>query len=113
MIAGLFGRLIGARGSEIRHNLVCWSSPRSCRGIVFITVGFGHVDQAARSGRDLRWPVRRSDVSWALRIDTLTGDADRRQLVSSLVHSIRSATCMTIRIGRASSPTCRSSPSPC
>src|SRR5580693_8388148 len=68
-IAGLFGRLIGARPSELVTTVLLFAS-MVLSWIAFVQVGFGHQDARVVlvpwivSG-DLR-------VEWALRVDTLT-----------------------------------------
>ena len=69
LIAGFFGRIIGARPSELVTTLFLFASA-ALSWIAFVRVGFGHVDERIvlmtwmQSG-DLK-------VDWALRIDTLT-----------------------------------------
>jgi NADH-quinone oxidoreductase subunit L len=69
LIAGFFGRIIGARPSELVTTLFLFAS-MVLSWIAFVRVGFGHVDERIvlmtwmQSG-DLK-------VDWALRIDTLT-----------------------------------------
>ena len=69
LIAGFFGRIIGARPSELVTTLFLFVSA-ILSWIAFVRVGFGHVDERIvlmtwmQSG-DLK-------VDWALRIDTLT-----------------------------------------
>ena len=69
LIAGLFGRVIGARPSELVTTLFLFASA-ALSWYAFVRVGFGHVDERIvlftwmQSG-DLR-------VDWALRIDPLT-----------------------------------------
>jgi NADH-quinone oxidoreductase subunit L len=69
LIAGLFGRLIGARGSEIvTTSLMAVSCVLSW--IVFWRVGFGH--ETAHVAIE-RWITSGElDIAWAFRIDTLT-----------------------------------------
>ena len=81
--------------------------------IVFFHVGFdGQAGHACHLRVDHVGRARR--VDWALRVDTLTRDAGRgddrlgaRPPLFDRLHGTR------IRTGRASSPICRSSPSPC
>jgi NADH-quinone oxidoreductase subunit L len=69
LIAGLFGRLIGARPAELITTLFLFIS-MILSWIAFVRVGFGHLDERIvlftwmQSG-DLK-------VDWALRIDSLT-----------------------------------------
>ncbi len=69
LIAGLFGRLIGARPAELITTLFLFVAA-ILSWIAFVRVGFGHVDERVvlftwmQSG-DLK-------VDWALRIDALT-----------------------------------------
>ena len=69
LIAGLFGRLIGARPAELVTTLFLFIS-MILSWIAFVRVGFGHFDERVvlftwmQSG-DLK-------VDWALRIDPLT-----------------------------------------
>jgi NADH-quinone oxidoreductase subunit L len=69
LIAGLFGRLIGARPAELITTLLLFISA-ILSWIAFVRVGFGHMDERIvlftwmQSG-DLK-------VDWALRIDALT-----------------------------------------
>ena len=111
LIAGLFGRLIGARGSEIvTTSLLIVSALLSW--VAFIQVGFGsgttrvQVASWISSGQ--------LQVDWAFRVDTLTaGMLVVVNTFSSPCTSIRSATCTRTRTVRASSPISRSSPSRC
>ncbi|HWV54900.1 NADH-quinone oxidoreductase subunit L [Pseudorhodoplanes sp.] len=84
LIAGLFGRLIGARPAELVTTLLLFVSA-ILSWIAFVRVGFGHVDERVvlftwiQSG-DLK-------VDWALRIDALTAVMlVVVTTVSSLVH---------------------------
>ncbi|MGD9803513.1 MAG: NADH-quinone oxidoreductase subunit L [Hyphomicrobiaceae bacterium] len=69
LIAGLFGRVIGDRASEIITTafliiaaVLSW--------IVFVDVGFGHTTTKVTL---MRWVTSGDlDVSWAIRVDTLT-----------------------------------------
>ncbi|HWV43604.1 NADH-quinone oxidoreductase subunit L [Pseudorhodoplanes sp.] len=69
LIAGLFGRLIGARPAELITTLFLFVSA-ILSWIAFVRVGFGHIDERVvlftwmQSG-DLK-------VDWALRVDALT-----------------------------------------
>src|ERR1700745_2700474 len=68
-IAGLFGRLIGARPSELVTTVLLFAS-MVLSWIAFVQVGFGHQD-----ARVVLAPFIVSGdlhVEWALRIDTLT-----------------------------------------
>jgi NADH-quinone oxidoreductase subunit L len=84
LIAGLFGRVIGARPAELITTLFLFVSA-ALSWIAFVQVGFGHHDERIvlftwmQSG-DLK-------VDWALRIDTLTAVMlVVVTTVSSLVH---------------------------
>jgi NADH-quinone oxidoreductase subunit L len=84
LIAGLFGRLIGARPAELITTLLLFMSA-ILSWIAFVRVGFGHMDERIvlftwmQSG-DLK-------VDWALRIDALTAVMlVVVTTVSSLVH---------------------------
>ena len=84
LIAGLFGRLIGARPAELITTLLLFISA-ILSWIAFVRVGFGHMDERIvlftwiQSG-DLK-------VDWALRIDALTAVMlVVVTTVSSLVH---------------------------
>ncbi|MFZ5693340.1 MAG: NADH-quinone oxidoreductase subunit L [Pseudomonadota bacterium] len=84
IVAGLFGRLIGARPAELITTLFLFVSA-ILSWIAFVRVGFGHVDERIvlftwmQSG-DLK-------VDWALRIDPLTAVMlVVVTTVSSLVH---------------------------
>ncbi len=84
LIAGLFGRIIGARPAELITTLLLFASA-ALSWYAFARVGFGHVDERIvlftwmQSG-DLK-------VDWALRIDTLTAVMlVVVTTVSSLVH---------------------------
>jgi NADH-quinone oxidoreductase subunit L len=72
IIAGLFGRAIGAKASEyVTTGLMIITALLSW--YVFITVGMGHVEGGPIKVEVLRWIQSGGiDVSWALRIDTLT-----------------------------------------
>ena len=77
LIAGLFGRSIGAKASEIvTSSLVGISALLSW--VVFFQVGFAHAEHGAEHAGALSVPVLAFiqsgglDVSWAFRIDTLT-----------------------------------------
>jgi NADH-quinone oxidoreductase subunit L len=68
-IAGLFGRLIGARPSELVTTVLLFAS-MALSWIAFVQVGFGHQD-----ARVVLAPFIVSGdlhVEWALRVDTLT-----------------------------------------
>jgi NADH-quinone oxidoreductase subunit L len=68
-IAGLFGRLIGARPSELVTTVLLFSS-MVLSWIAFVQVGFGHQD-----ARVVLAPYINSGdlhVEWSLRVDTLT-----------------------------------------
>ena len=84
LIAGLFGRIIGARPAELITTLLLFASA-ALSWYAFARVGFGHMDERIvlftwmQSG-DLK-------VEWALRIDTLTAVMlVVVTTVSSLVH---------------------------
>jgi NADH-quinone oxidoreductase subunit L len=84
LVAGLFGRVIGARASELVTTallLVC----AVLSWIVFVDIGFSHHTAKVTL---LRWiSSGELDVSWALRIDTLTAVMlVVVTTVSSLVH---------------------------
>ena len=84
LIAGLFGRLIGARGSEIvTTSLLIVSAVLSW--VAFINVGF---NGATASVPVLDWiHVGKLQIDWALRVDTLTAVMlVVVTTVSSLVH---------------------------
>ncbi|WP_112941542.1 MULTISPECIES: NADH-quinone oxidoreductase subunit L [unclassified Rhizobium] len=72
IIAGLFGRAIGAKASEfVTTGLMIITAVLSW--YVFITVGMGHVEGGPIKVEVLRWIQSGGiDVSWSLRIDTLT-----------------------------------------
>ncbi len=72
IIAGLFGRAIGAKASEfVTTGLMIIAAVLSW--YVFITVGMGHHEGGPIKVEVLRWIQSGGiDVSWALRIDTLT-----------------------------------------
>lgn len=71
IIAGLFGRAIGAKASEyVTTGLMIVAAVLSW--IVFFTVALGHADGPIKV-EVLRWIQSGGiDVSWALRVDTLT-----------------------------------------
>ena len=69
LIAGLFGRIIGDRPSEIVTTLFLGTAAL-LSWIVFFDVGFGHTTAKVQL---LRWVTSGElDTSWSLRIDTLT-----------------------------------------
>ncbi|TCL70423.1 NADH-quinone oxidoreductase subunit L [Rhizobium sp. BK251] len=72
LIAGLLGRQIGAKASEyITSGLMIVAAVLSW--YVFITVGIGHFEGGPIKVEVLRWIQSGGiDVSWSLRIDTLT-----------------------------------------
>jgi NADH-quinone oxidoreductase subunit L len=106
LIAGMFGRVIGPRPSEIVTTSLLGVSA-FLSWIAFVSVGFG---SGATRVQVATWMVSGDlVVDWAFRIDTLTAV----MLVVVTTVSTRSATCTRIRTGRGSSPTCRCSPSPC
>ncbi|MBB3964053.1 NADH-quinone oxidoreductase subunit L [Rhizobium metallidurans] len=72
IIAGLFGRAIGAKASEyLTTGLMIITAVLSW--YVFITVGMGEVEGGPIKVEVLRWIQSGGiDVSWSLRIDTLT-----------------------------------------
>ena len=84
LIAGLFGRLIGARASEIITTGLLLSTA-ALSWVVFITVGFGEGGQKIVLGQ---WFASGGlQVDWALRVDTLTAVMlIVVNSVSSLVH---------------------------
>ncbi len=84
LIAGLFGRLIGPRPSEY-VTTTCLVIAAALSWFVFVQVGFNH--ETARVPI-LRWITSGElDVSWSLRIDTLTAVMlVVVNTVSSLVH---------------------------
>ena len=68
-IAGLFGRLIGARPSELVTTVLLFAS-MVLSWIAFVQVGFGHQDARVVLAP---WLVSGDlHVEWALRVDTLT-----------------------------------------
>ena len=68
-IAGLFGRLIGARPSELVTTVLLFAS-MVLSWIAFVQVGFGHQDARVVL---VPWIVSGDlHIEWALRIDTLT-----------------------------------------
>ena len=71
LIAGLFGRMIGARASEVVTTALLSSSAASLSWIAFFSVGFGSGGHS-RAGRALDRSRATSRVDWAFRIDTLT-----------------------------------------
>src|SRR6185437_13111554 len=84
LIAGLFGRIIGDRPSEIiTTSLLFLAAVLSW--IVFVQVAFGHETHTVQL---LRWITSGElDVSWKLKIDTLTAVMlVVVTTVSSLVH---------------------------
>ena len=84
LIAGLFGRVIGARPAEIvTTSFLLLAAVLSW--VVFFQVGFGHVTAKVQL---MRWITSGElEVSWALRIDTLTAVLlVVVNTVSSLVH---------------------------
>ncbi|WP_431322039.1 NADH-quinone oxidoreductase subunit L [Rhizobium sp. YTU87027] len=72
IIAGLFGRAIGAKASEyVTCGLMIIAAVLSW--YVFITVGMGHHEGGPIKVEVLRWIQSGGiDVSWSLRVDTLT-----------------------------------------
>jgi NADH-quinone oxidoreductase subunit L len=72
VIAGLFGRAIGAKASEfVTTGFMVIAAVLSW--YVFITVGMGHHEGGPIKVEVLRWIQSGGiDVSWSLRIDTLT-----------------------------------------
>ena len=111
-IAGLFGRVIGARASELVTT-----------GLLFVSAALSVVafNDVALEGHKyiiqiLPW-IHSGDfaVDWTVRIDTHhggdAGGGDRRLVAgASLFHRLHGT---KTRTGRASSPICRCSPSPC
>ena len=110
-IAGLFGRSSARAPAS--------SSPPA---LLFVSAALSLVafNDVALEGHKYIMPIlpwiHSGDfaVDWTLRVDTLTAvmlvvvTASRRSCIS-----IPSATCTKTRTGRASSPICRCSPSPC
>src|SRR5689334_21736287 len=84
LIAGLFGRVIGDRPSEIVTTAFLMIAA-VLSWIVFVQVGFGH---ETREVTLLRWITSGElDVSWSLKVDTLTSVMlVVVTTVSSLVH---------------------------
>ena len=84
LIAGLFGRLIGDRASEV-ITTVLLGAAAVLAWTAFANIGFGHDVQKVPL---MRWIVSGElDTSWALRIDTLTAVMlVVVTTVSSLVH---------------------------
>ena len=84
LIAGLFGRLIGPRPSEIVTTLFLGIAA-VLSWVVFFDVGFSHTTQKIQL---MRWVTSGElDTSWSLRIDTLTAVMlVVVTTVSSLVH---------------------------
>ncbi|SCW28042.1 NADH dehydrogenase subunit L [Rhizobium mongolense subsp. loessense] len=72
IIAGLFGRAIGAKASEyVTCGLMIVAAILSW--YVFVTVGMGHLEGGPIKVEVLRWIQSGGiDVSWSLRVDTLT-----------------------------------------
>ena len=72
IIAGLFGRAIGAKASEyVTCGLMIIAAVLSW--YVFLTVGMGHHEGGPIKVEVLRWIQSGGiDVSWSLRVDTLT-----------------------------------------
>jgi NADH-quinone oxidoreductase subunit L len=72
IIAGLFGRAIGAKASEyVTCGLMIVAAVLSW--YVFLTVGMGHLEGGPIKVEVLRWIQSGGiDASWSLRVDTLT-----------------------------------------
>ncbi|KWV55655.1 MULTISPECIES: NADH-quinone oxidoreductase subunit L [Rhizobium] len=72
IIAGLFGRAIGAKASEyVTCGLMIIAAVLSW--YVFVTIGMGHHEGGPIKVEVLRWIQSGGiDVSWSLRVDTLT-----------------------------------------
>ncbi|MBX4910434.1 MULTISPECIES: NADH-quinone oxidoreductase subunit L [Rhizobium] len=72
IVAGLFGRAIGAKASEyVTSGLMIIAGILSW--IVFFNVGMGHLEGGPIKVEVLRWIQSGGvDVSWSLRVDTLT-----------------------------------------
>ncbi|SCB60001.1 NADH dehydrogenase subunit L [Rhizobium aethiopicum] len=72
IVAGLFGRAIGAKASEyVTSGLMIIAAVLSW--IVFFSVGMGHAEGGPIKVEVLRWIQSGGiDVSWSLRVDTLT-----------------------------------------
>ena len=94
LIAGLFGRVIGARPCELITTLFLMIAA-VLSWVVFVQVGFAHVPagEHGHAASAIKVPLMRwvtsgeLDVSWALRIDTLTAVMlVVVNTVSSLVH---------------------------
>jgi NADH-quinone oxidoreductase subunit L len=69
LIAGLFGRVIGARASELVTTILLFAS-MALSWIALAQVGFGHHDERVAL---FNWIASGSlRVDWALRVDTLT-----------------------------------------
>ena len=111
IIAGFFGRIIGDRAAQlVTCALMLVSMALSI--LVFIDVALGG---NPRTVELFTWFQSGAlDVSWALRVDTLTAVMlIVVTVVSSMVHVYSVATCRTIIRSRASWPICRCSPSSC
>ncbi|ARQ01625.1 NADH-quinone oxidoreductase subunit L [Pseudorhodoplanes sinuspersici] len=84
LIAGLFGRIIGARPAELVTTLLLFASA-ALSWYAFARVGFGHIDE-----RIVLFPwIQSGDfkVDWVIRVDTLTAVMlVVVTTVSSLVH---------------------------
>ena len=69
LIAGLFGRLIGDRPSEVVTTLFLFIAA-ILSWVAFVDVGFGHTTDKVQL---LRWVTSGElDTSWSIRVDTLT-----------------------------------------
>ena len=80
LIAGLFGRVIGERPSEIVTTALLMISAL-LSWVVFVQVGIGHETHKVQV---LRWITSGElDTSWSLRIDTLTYFSRRNRLARS------------------------------
>ena len=84
LVAGLFGRVIGDKASEIVTTALLLIAA-VLSGVVFVQAGFGHETHKVQV---MRWITSGElDTSWSLRIDTLTAVMlVVVTLVSSLVH---------------------------
>ncbi len=121
LIAGLFGRVIGDRPSELITTLFLMIAA-VLSWVVFVQVGFAHVPagEHGHAASAIKVPLMRwitsgdLDVSWGLRVDTLTAVMlVVVTTVSASSISTRSATCTRTTAVRVSSLISRCSRSPC
>ena len=111
LIAGIFGPWIGVRASEYVTS--------GFLGICFLLSWIAFFQVAGGAGAHIpvaNWFISgKLDVAWALRIDTLTAVMLVVVTTVSFVVHVYSIGYMSRRPvrGRASSPICRCSPSPC